>query len=31
VPRSAGARLSGVSSWPLPQQVGAKTLSDGRF
>ena len=31
VPRSASIRLSGVSSWPLPQQVGAETLSDGRF
>ena len=31
VPRSASTRLSGVSAWPLPQRVGAKTLSDGRF
>jgi hypothetical protein len=31
VPRSAGTTLSGVSSWPLPQRVGAKTLSDGPF
>jgi len=27
VPRSPGTRLSGVSSWPLPQRAGAKTFS----
>jgi len=31
VPRPAGTTLSGVSSWPLPQRLGANTLSDGRF
>jgi hypothetical protein len=25
VPRSAGARLSGVSSWPFPHRVGGRT------
>ncbi len=29
--RIAGTRLSSVSSWPLPQRVGAKTLCAGRF
>ena len=31
VPRSAGTRLSGVSSWPLPQRLGGKTVRWARF
>jgi len=31
VPDSAGARLSGVSSWPLPQRLAGTTVSRTRF
>jgi len=31
MPRSAGTRLWGVSSWPLPQRFGGKTVPRTRF